>query len=115
MAVSGHVEMAIRLWPKSWWRRVVVVFAVALFVPYLASRVLSPWRQVRVYSGKFVPENIDGGIRIVAYNIAHRRGSAESKLRCARWLYSTGAICRLVATRPVMLSIRRASRSSGVS
>ena len=70
--------MAIRLWPKSWWRRVVVVFAVALFVPYLASRVLSPWRQVRVYSGKFVPENIDGGIRIVAYNIAHRRGSAES-------------------------------------
>lgn len=71
-----------RLWPKKRSVRAILLLLAVLLVPYLFSRLASPWRCLSVYSTP------DGGVpaahtpvkqlRIACYNIAHGRGVAAS-------------------------------------
>lgn len=70
----------IPFWPTSWWLRTLLVAVAVLLLPYLFSRLASPWRRVRVRStvGATAAAKESSGLRIVTYNIAHGRGLAES-------------------------------------
>jgi endonuclease/exonuclease/phosphatase family metal-dependent hydrolase len=70
----------IRLWPKRWWARLLLVGLGVVFIPYAFSRIASPWRCVSVHSlsnqasSSRAPSN---RLRVVTYNIAHGRGPIE--------------------------------------
>ncbi|MEM7557881.1 MAG: hypothetical protein AAF394_02035, partial [Planctomycetota bacterium] len=66
--------------------RLLLLLGVLLFLPYVSSRILSPWRMLQVDDLSREPnsEAVDSQIRntnelsIACYNIAHGRGIAES-------------------------------------
>ena len=71
-----------RLWPKKRWVRVILLLLAVLLLPYVFSRLASPWRYLSVHSAADVggPQTSTSGrpLRIACYNIAHGRGVAES-------------------------------------
>lgn len=67
---------------RTWLRRAILSALVIVLVPYLCSRIASPFRQVRVVGKPAVgnsgrTESSDC-LRVLTYNIAHGRGLAES-------------------------------------
>ena len=57
----------------------VAMILLVLIIPYLWSRMASPWRQVAIHASQVVPAPGEPErIRIVTYNIAHGRGQAQS-------------------------------------
>lgn len=62
--------------------RVALLLLGVLIVPYVFSRMASPWRYVSVHTISEAPEadtpSPPGRLRVASYNIAHGRGLAES-------------------------------------
>ncbi len=62
--------------------RVVIAIAVVILAWYCVGRVLSPWRAVHIVdAGKktdTASRAVDQPLRVVAYNIAHGRGTGDS-------------------------------------
>ena len=73
--------MKIRFWPKNKWGQAAIVLAAVIFVPYIYSRILSPWRCLSQHTIE-VPDDkslkTEGPVRILCYNIAHGRGPVDS-------------------------------------
>ncbi len=71
---------------KKTWRRVVrwstAIVLLIVLVPYLVSRVMSPWACVQIHANTGVSAGeqraAPGELRIGCYNIAHGRGTATS-------------------------------------
>ena len=73
--------MKIKKWIKKRWLIVTIIFLSIILVPYILSRVLSPWHIISGYSITQTDKTIDpekASIRVACYNIAHGRGVAES-------------------------------------
>lgn len=72
--------MSIRIWPRNRWLRGLVLGLAVLILPYVFSRMASPWREVAIHSVDDVGQNElpKSELRIASYNIAHGRGIAES-------------------------------------
>ena len=70
-----------RLLSNRWLWAIALPLAL-LLLPYVFSRVASPWRCVRVYTAPDAAESKSPGspttLRILTYNIAHGRGMAKS-------------------------------------
>ncbi len=73
-----------RFWPKSRLLRACLLLLAVLFLPYVSSRLMSPWRRISIHSAPTPdlqtresprPEN---QIRIASYNIAHGRGTGDA-------------------------------------
>jgi len=62
-------------------KKILAAFLLVLAVligPYLFSRMLSPWRRVRVFSDNVEAVGHEGAtLRVVCYNIAHGRGATD--------------------------------------
>ena len=71
--------MKIRLWPKKRRYRALLLLLAVLLVPYVFSRLASPWRCLTVYAMPGAGEHESSmPLRVACYNIAHGRGVAES-------------------------------------
>ncbi len=74
--------MKIFLWPKQNWLRAAILLLAFVLVPYVFSRLASPWRCLSIHttpgvvSSKSAPPGTQ--LRIACYNIAHGRGVAVS-------------------------------------
>ena len=65
------------------WKFWVVLGALLVFVPYLSSRIMAPYRSVRLIEiepgfAATPPSDSPFRLRIMAYNIAHGRGLSDS-------------------------------------
>ena len=72
--------MKLRLLPRSRWAQVLLGLIILLLLPYVVSRIASPWRCVRIFSETSDKPSLSTTctIRVVSYNIAHGRGLADS-------------------------------------
>ncbi len=74
--------MKIPLWPKQNWLRVAILLLAVVLVPYVFSRLTSPWRCLSIHTTNDISSSklSESGspLRIACYNIAHGRGLAES-------------------------------------
>ena len=73
--------MNIKEWLKKRWLRFTIIFFSIILVPYILSRVLSPWHRISSYSIQQTDKTTNpekSSIRVACYNIAHGRGIAES-------------------------------------
>ena len=82
---NNHEDHVQHRWlPTRWWTRGLVVGLGFVLIPYLFSRVASPWRCVRIHSldrQEAPAAGSSGSLRIVSYNIAHGRGPIEDNWR----------------------------------
>lgn len=58
--------------------RIVLVALAIVVLPYLYSRIVSPWNQVTTYAGDPLTQEPQSTLRIACFNIAHGRGQSES-------------------------------------
>jgi endonuclease/exonuclease/phosphatase family metal-dependent hydrolase len=71
-----------RLWPKQNWLRAAMLLLAVVLVPYVFSRLASPWRCLSIHAAPDVVSSKSPApgaqLRIACYNIAHGRGVAVS-------------------------------------
>ena len=74
--------MKIRLWPKRNWLRAAILLLAVVLVPYVFSRLASPWCCLSIHATPDVVSSKSAApgtqLRIACYNIAHGRGVAVS-------------------------------------
>ncbi len=78
----NHNSMKIFFCPKQNWLRAALLLLAVVLVPYVFSRLASPWRCLSIHATPDAASSksaaAGGQLRIACYNIAHGRGLAES-------------------------------------